>query len=118
MFEKFSELKYLHSIFTNRNSIYLKDILNHLGIPEKLFTHFITNELFTHPKPHPEGFELMVSLSKEPPQSNLFVADLIEKDIIPAKKIGMKTALVWSNEQSTEADFTLPHVADVITLFK
>ncbi len=117
MFSKFSQLTYTHSIFTNRTEPSLKQILKHLQIPESLFTHFITNKDIVHPKPHPEGFQRMVALSRQQPDENLFVADTIEKDILPAKKVGMKTVLVWSPEKQTDADVTLPHVWDVISLF-
>lgn len=118
MFEKFSRFSYFHSVFTNRNIEYVKKILGHLEIPIGLFTHFITNQDFTYPKPHPEGFELMVELSNVRPDEILFVGDRIETDILPAKKVGLKTALVWSEKESTEADFTFPHVWDVISLFQ
>ena len=118
MFKNFAQLPYLHSVFTNRHLKYTKKILKHLGIPEARFTHFITNENFTHPKPHLEGFKLMVTLSNVAPSKILFIGDRIETDILPAKKVSLRTALVWSEKESTEADFTFSHVWDVISLFQ
>ncbi len=117
MFKRFAKLDLLHSIFTNRNSEYTKKILSHLGISASLFSSFVTNEDITHPKPHQEGFLRMITMSNVKPNEILFVGDRLETDVLPAKKVGLKTALVWSQTESTEADFTFSHVGDVISLF-
>ena len=118
MFKKFAELPYHHSIFTNVNKAYLKKVLTYMTIDCDLFDHLLTCDNVAHPKPNIEGFEKIVKLSGVAPEKILFVGDRIKADILPAKKVGLKTALVWSSEKSTEADYTLPHVADVLSILQ
>jgi HAD superfamily hydrolase (TIGR01549 family) len=117
MFHKFREFPYAHSIFTNRKSDHISKILRYLEIDETLFIHLLTNDDLVHPKPHTEGFERMVTLSKLEPHRLLFVGDRVETDILPAKAVGLQTALVWTDKKQTEADYSFAHVGDVITLF-
>lgn len=117
MFQRFKELPYLHSIFTNRRPDYGRKILKHLGIPFNLFKNYLTNADIARPKPYLDGYKKMVKLSGLRPKEILFVGDRIETDILPAKKIGLKTALVWSEKNSSEADYTFKHVGDVISIF-
>ena len=67
------------------------------------------------PKPNLEGFNKMIELSKEQPQNLLYVGDSIEKDIRPAKQVGIKTCLVW--EKSTEADYSIMKFEELLTIF-
>lgn len=118
MFQRFKGLPYSHSIFTNRKVDYVQGLLAHLGIPYELFKSILTNEDISHPKPHLEGFQKMVELAGVDSEQILYVGDRIKTDILPANELGMKTALVWSDKQKTEADYTFPHIADIISLFE
>ena len=117
MFRHFAQLPYRHSIFTNRKKSSLKDILNFLDIDFGLFTNIVSSEDLARPKPDPEGYQKAVELSGLAPTQLLYVGDRISADIKPAKAAGFNTALVWSEATCPEADYTFPHVGDVITLF-
>ena len=82
-----------------------------------LFKYIITNKDIAYPKPHQEGYKKLVEYSHLKPDQILYVGDRINADIIPAKKIGLQTALVWSEQEKTEADYTFSHVGDIILLF-
>src|SRR3989338_3646121 len=112
MFMRFGRLPFAHSVFTNRKQEYIHKILGHLKIDYSLFKNIITNDDIKNPKPHLEGFERMIKVSGVPASQILYVGDRVEADILPAKQVGMKTALVWSDKEKTEADYTFPHVAD------
>jgi FMN phosphatase YigB (HAD superfamily) len=59
----------------------------------------------------------MVELSGLEPNQHLYVGDREEADIVPAKKVGLKTVLVWNVEPDTQADFSFDHVSNIISLF-
>jgi FMN phosphatase YigB (HAD superfamily) len=48
-----------------------------------------------------------------PPVAHLMIGDRERVDLVPAKKLGMKTCLVWAAEPSMVADITLPTVYDL-----
>jgi len=100
------------SLFTN---IHPDNFLKALGIKPNWFTHIIQGGMVKEPKPNLEGFNKMIELSKEQPQNLLYVGDSIEKDIRPAKQVGIKTCLVW--EKSTEADYSIMKFEELLTIF-
>lgn len=99
------------SIFTNLRPAKIRDTLEHLQIPFEYFTHIISGDDVAERKPHLEGFNKMVSLSKLPADKLMFIGDRIDVDIKPAKQVGMATCLVWSS--SAEADYSAPHFKDL-----
>ncbi len=90
------------SLFTNLNIDRTKDILEFQSIEQEVFTHILTGDDVVRRKPNPEGFYKMIELSKVPADQILYVGDRVETDILPAKKLGMQTCLIYSN--SPEAD--------------
>ncbi len=136
MFEKFSKLGLTHGIFTDNMLGETKKILAAMEIPRSIFKYILTIEQVGEPKPSLSGFRKVIALSKVQPSEILFVGDRIYTDLVPAKQLGMQTALVWSDEMSTrqslvtqsqasglvlkhsEVDYTFPHVADVLEIFK
>jgi HAD superfamily hydrolase (TIGR01549 family) len=100
------------SVFTNLRVSKLQDMLNHLDIPIDYFTHVLSAVDVCKPKPDPEGFHKMVELSGISPDSILYVGDKVNKDIKPAKRVGMMTCLVWS--QSPEADFSISSFPELL----
>ena len=71
-------------------------------------------------KPDPKPFTqiLRVAELEESPNSILYVGDSIDKDIIPAKRAGMVSTLVWAGKHCEHADFTFRTVYEVVSLFK
>lgn len=55
------------------------------------------------PKPDLAGFRKMVELSGADAGDVLYVGDKVNKDVLPAKQVGMQTCLLWA--ESPEADF-------------
>lgn len=47
------------------------------------------------------------------PDEALFVSDCLERDILPAKKLGMSTCLVGSSGGDTGADFHVRTIAEL-----
>lgn len=89
------------------------ETLQVLGIPASTFEEIVTSEVTGVTKPHEKGFLYILEKTGLPPSSHLMIGDRETVDLIPAKKLGMKTCLVWSEKTSDIADITLP---DVYTL--
>jgi len=99
------------SIFTN---IKAKQVLPHFNIDPNWFTHIIEAGMIQEPKPSPEGFEKMIELSGVPAENILYIGDIVAKDILPAKKLGMQTALAW--DENPEADYSLKNFDELLEI--
>lgn len=103
------------SIFSNNK---LGTILPALGIDTKWFTHILGPNDVKKPKPALDGFHKMVELSGVKPAEILYIGDDVHKDLLPAKKVGIITGLLW--KKSDEADYcfkdfraVLEHIRDL-----
>ncbi|MEK7128556.1 MAG: HAD family hydrolase [Patescibacteria group bacterium] len=101
------------SIFSN---IDLNRILPALGVDIKWFTHILSANTLEVPKPALGGFYKMIELSSLLPEEILYIGDHLEKDIIPAKKVGIKTGAVF--EKIKEADYYFKDFKDILELIK
>ena len=73
-------------------------------------------------KPSPEPFEKISKLLGTPPENSLMVGDWPERDVIGAKKLGMKTAFakygdVFGTNESG-ADYDILNVKEVLSIVK
>ena len=101
------------SIFSN---IKLDKILPDLGVDSKLFSHILSASMVGASKPALKGFYKMIELSKVLPEEILYIGDVFEKDILPAKKVGIKTGTVFKRLQ--EADYYFKDFRDVLEFVK
>lgn len=73
-------------------------------------------------KPNLAVFRYFLETFKLSPQETLSVGDRVEIDLIPAKQLGLQTALVWSEENKEnlpkEVDYVLSTVYDLPLLLK
>lgn len=60
----------------------------------QFFAYTDTQEQFSISKPDPRNFEQMLNKAKVIPAEPIMAGDRIDKDIIPAKQIGMKTVRI------------------------
>jgi putative hydrolase of the HAD superfamily len=71
-------------------------------------------------KPNPEVYEYFINKLGLNPNNTLAIGDRPGVDLLPAKKLGMKTALVWQSKIPQEAvsyvDYSLPTVYELTTL--
>lgn len=100
------------SFFSN---IKLDKILPAFNIRADWFQHFISSDMLKKPKPALEGFYKIIELTQLPADNILYIGDHVEKDILPAKQVGLKAGLVWSS--SPEADYSFEKFADILKLF-
>ncbi|MES2135361.1 MAG: HAD family hydrolase [Patescibacteria group bacterium] len=85
-----------------------------LGIDSAWFTHLLGPQEVKNPKPALDGFHLMIQLSNLPAENILFVGDSVEKELKPAKSLGLQTALMWKS--SPDADYCFQDFEDILTL--
>ncbi len=97
------------SLFSN---LRVANFLPKLGIEPRWFRNFISSSDVPNPKPALDGFLRAVELSALPPQNLLFIGDDIEKELIPAKTVGMQTGLIW--DTSAKADYSFKKFEDIL----
>ena len=98
------EKKIGFGVYTSLPRAPLVKILSLLGLNPHDFT-LLTGDDVTKGKPDPEGFEKIVQLCGVAANQIIFVGDSEQKDIIPAKSVGMKTLLVYGNSLIADASF-------------
>jgi putative hydrolase of the HAD superfamily len=75
------------------------------------FTHRLTQDDFSTTKPDIRFYDQMLKASGVEPQQCIMVGDRIDKDVIPAKLLGMKTILIrvgLHRNQQPRIPFELP----------
>ena len=98
------------SIFSNNR---LDTVLPALGLELQWFTHILGPDEVQKPKPDSEGFNKMIELSGVPAHEILYVGDDVEKDLIPAKAVGITTGLLW--KESSEANHVFRNFQDILS---
>lgn len=86
--------------------------LERIGIPQNVFQTMVFSDTNgAGPKPSGEAFRYVVDLLGIPPENHLYVGDRRSSDILPAKKLGMKTLIVGKRVE--EADFFIEKINDL-----
>lgn len=89
--------------------------LKRLGLKPSTFEKIFTNaDMFGVLKPELLPFEKMLKYTGLPASAHLMIGDRDRTDLAPAKKLGMKTCIVWG--KSELADISLPSVYQVADL--
>lgn len=99
---------YRHYILSNILVSCIPPVLIKLGLKPSIFTGFITTEVTKTVKPDPVFFQYALKLIGLPPEQCLVIGDRFDVDLLPAKKLGMKTCLVWG--KSDLVDVVVPDV--------
>lgn len=105
---------YTHYILANGIKEKIIPALSVLGLSAELFTEIVTSEVVGVNKPQPDGFLYIMKKTGLPAAEHLMIGDREAVDLVPAKALGMKTCLVWSEIKSQVADVTLPSVYDIV----
>lgn len=117
LIELFTKLiNYQHYMLVNGVKENVQKSLSILGIPVNIFKEIVTAATVGENKPSDKGFRYILNKTQLPPEQHLMIGDRVEVDLTPAKKVGMKTCLVWSQsdpELNRGIDLSLPTVYDV-----
>lgn len=114
LFEKLKNFR--HYILANGTRYRLEETLTVLGLPVNTFVEIITSEHVGENKPSEKGFRYIMKKTGLSPMAHLMIGDREVVDLVPAKALGMRTCLVWSEEKNSIADVTLPTVYDLANL--
>ncbi len=76
-----------------------------------MFKAIITKEDVSAYKPSPEPFLKALGILGAKAKECVSIGDVNESDIIPARKLGMKTVFVWG--ESKYADVSVPTIYDI-----
>jgi FMN phosphatase YigB (HAD superfamily) len=109
------QMKDIMPIFLFSN-LELDKVLPPLGIDAKWFSHILSSGMVKNPKPALDGFYKLIKLSALPPDEILYIGDDIEKDILPAKAVGLKTGIIW--KKAAEADYSFKNFEDILEVMK
>lgn len=105
---------YRHFILANGVIAKHKETLRAMGLSPDIFEEMVTSETVGVTKPNDAGFRYIMSKTNLPPEEHMMIGDREMVDLAPAKKLGMKTCLVWAQPgQNQHADIVLPTVYDV-----
>lgn len=115
LFSKLSKFKHIMLTNSNFNSMKLK--LKKLALDQNCFEKIFTvGNDYKMIKPNLLAFKAVVQYTKMKPYQHLFIGDSEDKEMIPAKKLGMHTCFVWG--ESKLADISLPRVWDIVKLWQ
>jgi putative hydrolase of the HAD superfamily len=67
-------------------------------------------------KPNPEIFKMAIQHCEDSPENICFIGDNPERDIAPAKRLGMKTVLISESVVNTVADFNINSLEDILKI--
>ena len=98
------------------SNIHAEKILPALGIDSTWFTFFLSPDEVKNPKPALDGFKLLMEKSNLPAGNILFVGDSVEKEMIPAKSLGIQTCLMWKT--APEPDFCFESFNQLLELVR
>lgn len=107
--------KYRHFMISNSVPEEIETVLGAIGLSKSYFEKLISVADTGEPKPSLKPFELLLKITGLPAEQHVYIGDREKVDIEPAKKLGMKTILVWG--ESKIADLSLPTVYDVANYF-
>ena len=108
----FNNLKhYKHIIVSNSTKTSIGKTLKTLGLKKDLFKAIITKEDVSTYKPSLEPFLKALGILGAKAKECVSIGDINKSDIIPARKLGMKTVFVWG--KSKYADVSVSTIYDI-----
>ena len=102
------------SIFTTIKTEAAYKTLEIGKLDSKYFQFIISGDDVKHRKPSLEGYYKVIEKTHLKSEEILYVGDRVNADIIPAKKTGMKTCLVW--KKSVEADYCIEKFSELLKI--
>ncbi len=106
LFERLSE-KYKLGVLTNFRRTQAEKILGTLGVDIGIFNLIISEDYHLPIKPDPAPFNLALDLFDIEPRDCVYIGDSPTKDMVPAKKVGMRTILVGDIKDKNDSTDTV-----------
>ncbi len=100
-------------IVSNVSQVLVLKTLKVMTVSSTHFTHFVTSDNTINAKPHPESFLKALELSKVAAKEVLYVGPSYTKDILPAKRAGMRTLWLTEEEDKKEANSIIRTIREI-----
>lgn len=111
LFEKLRNFR--HMMLVNGTQDSVAKGLSLLHVNPHIFEEIVTSEIVGETKPSIKGFEYIMKKTGLPAGAHMMIGDREAVDLVPAKSLGMKTCLVWSEKESVVADVTVQTVYEI-----
>ncbi len=108
--------KYELGIISNLKKSHMILVFDALGLSQTSFNFFVTEDIVQEIKPASEPFLKAIELAQCSAEECLYIGNSPTKDMLPAKKVGMKTILVAenpSNDDLENADDTINDIKSI-----
>lgn len=102
---------FTHMIITNTSRKGTIRTLEILGLSPNIFQRIVTADDVVQSKPNVEPYMKALDTTGSAAHQHVSIGDREKVDILPAKKLGMKTILVWGVSEA--ADVSVPTIYDV-----
>lgn len=113
----FAALKrYRHFMLVNGTQTSVTNGLSLLGVDKEIFEEIVTSEVMGESKPGEAGYRYILQKTGLPSEVHCMIGDREQVDLVTAKRLGMRTCLVWTKEKSLISDVTLPSVYDIVNI--
>lgn len=110
--------KYTHYLLVNGIQKATTQALMVLGLSPGMFKEIVTSETVGVNKPDPKGYQYILGKTGLPAEKHVMIGDRESVDLAPARRLGMKTCLVWSEKKSMIVDVTLSGVYQLTGLLR
>ena len=109
--------RFRHLALSNSLEKTTERTLKTLGV-RSFFEKIISVEERGSVKPSLSSFKKVLSYTGILSQLHLAIGDREELDLVPAKKLGMKTCLVWQKSDHPSVDISIARVYDIVKILK
>jgi len=108
--------EYRHIIVTNTSKRGTFRTLEILNLPQEIFQGIITADDVHRSKPDTEPFEKALEMTRGFADQHVSIGDRDKVDILPAKKLGIRTIFVWGISKLADASvltvYDVPRILD------
>lgn len=99
-------------IFTNSDEAHATRILDALGIRDLFEKIFDIEAMGFIPKPNPEAYQAVLNYAGVPPAECLLIDDM-ERNLKPAKTLGMRTVLIGTGEPAEDTYDAIANIKEL-----
>lgn len=105
------------ALHTNSGRRLAAKVLNALGVDEKAYDLLVTSD-DSPPKPLPEGYQKILTHFGVQSHEAIYVGDRYEVELLPARRLGMRTALIGKAGSPVQSDYVLDSIFDLYALLQ
>jgi HAD superfamily hydrolase (TIGR01549 family) len=108
--------QYRHILLTDNTKKSGERKLKALAIPRGIFEKKFYGIDLQLVKPNPNLFSKVILYTQLEPEKHLMIGDSLEKDILPARSVGMKTCIVGSTTET--ADYSIKKIYQTVEVLR